>query len=170
MKKIFTLMLAVFMIFCLVGCGEKAGNGGNVEETKKEEQKVLGIGESGKAEEFEVSIVKVSKPTEWKFPPKEGTEYIAVEIQAKNISSEEASIAQGDFQYMGSDGYMHGRYADTYSGFGVTPNTFGAEKVKPGETFNGTIVYDMPKDMETVEMWYRESYTTTPDVLFKFSK
>lgn len=52
----------------------------------------------------------------------------------------------------------------------MEPDTFGAEDIEIGQTFNGTIVYLMPESMKEVELWFRESYTTTPDAAFKFSK
>lgn len=171
MKKIFLIAFCIIMIFALVGCGRKPNvdeNMGKQEEQQKD--KVYGIGEYAKTEHYEVAIAKVTKPTKWKFEPEEGKEYVAVEISIKNISDEDGSVKQSDFQYMGEGEKLHGRYPDTYSGFDVTPETFGAEDLEIGQTFNGTIIYLLPKSMTEVELWYREGYTTKPDATFKFSK
>lgn len=168
------------IIMNIIGGKEKGNNisdKGSItsKETKKETKssekgKVYGLGEYVKTEHYEVAIVKVTKPTKWRDEPEEGKEYVAVEISVKNISDEDGAVSQSEFQYKGEDGKLHGRYPNTFSGFDVEPETFGAEDLEIGQTFNGTIVYLLPKNMTEVELWYRESYTTTPDAAFKFSK
>lgn len=176
MKKVLMALLSLILLLSFTACNEgKTPLGNSSSDTtsaNSEANKTIyyGIGEYAKTEHYEVAIVKVTKPTEWKFEPEEGKEYVAVEISIKNISDEDGSVSNSDFQYVGEDGKLHGRYPDTYSGFGVEPDTFGAEDVEIGQTFNGTIVYLMPESMKEVELWYREGYTTTPDAAFKFSK
>lgn len=178
MKKLLLIMSCLVIVFVLTACGKESGENTQVGEEQEliqqkeqtDEEKVYGIGEYAKTGDYEVAIVKVTKPTEWVFEPEEGKEYVAIEISVKNISDEDGSVGQSSFQYKGEDGTLHGRYANTYSGFGVEPDTFGAEDIEIGQTFNGTIVYLMPKSMEEVELWYREGYTSTPDITFKFSK
>ena len=183
MKMLLIALLLFVLILTVSACGNDDNdvNKATSENTesfessgknqpKETTDKAYEIGEYAKTEHYEVSIVKVTKPTEWKFEPEEGKEYVAVEISIKNISDEDGSVSNSDFQYVGEDGKLHGRYPDTYSGFGVEPDIFGAEDVEIGQTFNGTIVYLMPESMKEVKLWYREGYTTTPDATFKFSK
>ena len=183
MKRTLIILLLLALALSLTACGGDGGSKTSSEspspaessktssdEARSDETIYYSIGEYAKTEHYEVAIVKVTKPTEWKFKPEEGKEYVAVEISVKNISDENGSVKQSGFQYKGEDGKLHGRYPDTYSGFGVEPDTFGAEDIEIGQTFNGTIVYLMPESMKEVELWFRESYTTTPDAAFKFSK
>ncbi|MDD4591005.1 MAG: DUF4352 domain-containing protein [Parabacteroides sp.] len=176
MRKIFLFMVCAIMVLSLVACGKETGDVGQVEKQGNQEQqvqqekKVYGVGEYVKTENYEVAIAKVTKPTKWKFEPEEGKEYVAVEISIKNISDEDGSVGQSDFQYVGEDGKLTGRYPNTYSGFDVDPDTFGTEDLEIGQTFNGTIVYLMPKSMEEIELWFREGWTESPDAVFKFSK
>lgn len=183
MKKLIIVFLSFVLILTISACGygnndanktssENPGmsGAGGEKQPKMTKDKAYEIGEYAKTEHYEVAIVKVTKPTEWVFEPEEGKEYVAVEISVKNISDEDGSVGQSDFQYVGEDGKLHGRYPNTYSGFGVEPATFGAEDLAIGESFNGTIVYLLPKSINEVELWYREGWTATPDAIFKFSK
>lgn len=181
MKKILKRLMAFALVFTLVltltGCGEEKTNNGNGtskngNDTQKEE-KVYGLGEYAKTEHYEVAVIKVTKGVTNKnvaYTPAEGKEFVAIEISIKNISEEDGSVGAGDFQYIGEDGKLTGRYPNAFFGFGVEPEAFGAKDLEIGQKFNGTIIYEMPKDMNEIELWYREGYTTTPDALFKFTK
>ncbi|MFP4483157.1 MAG: DUF4352 domain-containing protein [Thermovirgaceae bacterium] len=129
----------------------------------------LGIGETGNAGSFEITITGVSKASEWTKTPDEGYEYVLVAIRATNITGEEQGISAGDFQFFNEDlGHKDG-YSRT-TGVKADPKVFYSENIPPGETFEGTIVFAMPKDMQKVEMEYREGYAPKPQLVFSFQK
>ena len=123
MKKTLIIFLSLALALSLAACS--GGDGGKApsespsptessktpsDEARSDETIYYSIGEYAKTEHYEVAIVKVTKPTEWKFKPEEGKEYVAVEISVKNISDENGSVKQSEFQYKGEDGKLHGRY------------------------------------------------------------
>ena len=130
---------------------------------------VLGVGEAGKTEELEITITRAFKATDWINSPKEGYEYVVVSIHAKNISSEEKSVSAGDFQFMNEEIGHNECYARS-TGVKADPRTFGAETMGPGESFEGSIVFAMPKSMDRVKLNYMEGYNPKPLLVFEFEK
>lgn len=130
---------------------------------------VMGIGETGKTETLEITISGVTKATEWTKTPKEGYEYVLVAIRVTNVAGEKQGISAGDFQFFNEDlGHKDG-YSRT-TGIKADPKVFYSADVEPGETFEGTLVFAMPKDMQKVEMEYREGYDPKPLLHFAFDK
>lgn len=129
----------------------------------------LGVGETGKTEELEITITSVLKAADWINSPKEGYEYVVVSIHAKNISSEEKGIGAGDFQFMNEEIGHNECYARS-TGVKAAPKTFGAEYMDPGESFEGSIVFAMPKSMDRVKLNYMEGYNPKPLLVFEFDK
>jgi hypothetical protein len=129
----------------------------------------LGLGETGKTDTLEITITGVTKATEWTKTPKDGYEYVLVAVRATNISGEEQGINAGDFQFFNEDlGHKDG-YSRT-TGVKADPKVFYSADIEPGETFEGTIVFAMPKTMRQVEMEYREGYAPKPLLFFAFEK
>lgn len=129
----------------------------------------LGVGEAGKTDELQITITSAFKAADWINSPKEGYEYVVVSIHAKNISSEEKSISAGDFQFMNEEVGHNEGYARS-TGVKADPETFGAETIDPGESFEGSIVFAMPKSMNRVELKYMEGYDPKPLLVFEFDK
>lgn len=155
-KLLCTAIATAFMAVALIG-GAAAGN------------TPLGIGETGNAGSIEITITGVSKATEWTKTPKEGCEYVLVAVRITNTSGEEQGVSANDFQFFNDDlGHKDG-YSRT-TGVKADPEVFYSAKMAPGETFEGTIVFAMPKTMRQVEMEYREGYAPKPQLTFSFGK
>jgi hypothetical protein len=129
----------------------------------------LGIGETGKTDTLEITITGVTKATEWTKTPKEGYEYVLVAIRVTNVTGEEQGISAGDFQFFNEDLGHKDCYSRT-TGVKADPEVFYSGDIPPGETFEGTLVFAMPKTMGQVEMEYREGYAPKPQLLFAFEK
>jgi hypothetical protein len=137
----------------------------------EEDAKFLHLGQSGRTDIFEITVTAVAKASYWTKDKKEDDEYIVVAVRVLNISNEEKSIGANDFQYVDSQGYRHGM--EQYSGVETSesmPDTFGAHTLSPGESFEGSIVYLIPKNISRVEYHYIKGYTIKPDLQFVFNK
>lgn len=92
---------------------------------------------------------------------------MVVSLKITNISNEEQSIGANDFQYVRDESGSRESYART-TGVKADPDTFGGTDIKPGESFEGSLVYAMPIDMGHIELHYLESYQTA--LRFEFNK
>ena len=145
------------------------------EESAKEaprdgEEDFLQIGQAGRTNIFEVTLTAAVKDTSRNQDPKEVNEYVVLAFRMKNISNEESSVSASDFQYVGDDGYR--KAWAPYSGVKIDsfPDTFGAETISPGEVFEGSIVYLIPKRMKKIEMHYIKGWKKEADLKFIFHK
>ena len=156
---------------------------GEIEEEEEEEEeasRIYQIGEVGSTDTFEVSITSVYKSTASSSGDEEDEEYVVVVIKVTNISDEEESISSGDFQFV-NDKLGHRDAYSPYAGIGIetNPDTFGAENLAPGDTFEGSIIYSIPKSMSRVELHFIPDYNVVlvdgeyvllPDLIFEFNK
>jgi len=137
----------------------------------EEDAKFLHLGQAGRTDIFEITVTAVAKASYWTKDKKEDEEYIVVAVRFVNISNEEESIGANDFQWVDSQGHRHG--IEQYSGVKKDesmPDTFGAKTLSPGESFEGSMVYLMPKNMNRVEFHYLKGYSLKPDLQFLFHK
>jgi len=137
----------------------------------EEDAKFLHLGQAGRTDIFEITVTAVAKASYWTKDKKEDEEYIVVAVRFVNISNEEESIGANDFQWVDSQGYRNG--IEQYSGVKTDesmPDTFGAKTLSPGESFEGSMVYLMPKNMNRVEFHYLKGYSLKPDLQFLFHK
>lgn len=161
------IITMIMMVCTLSGCNKNNSNEAGSDAVQPEEKAALQIGEAGKTDTFEIAVTDVKRATEWTKDLDEGREYVIVAIKATNISKEEDCISAADFQYLGPDGK---ECLEQYSGVKTDPDTFGAEDIAPGDTFEGSIVFSMPIDMTQIELHYIEGYSKNPNLVFMFSK
>lgn len=138
---------------------------------EEEDGKFLHLGQAGRTDNFEITLTAVAKASYWTKDKKEDEEYVVVAVRVVNIANEEKSIGANDFQWVDSKGYRHGM--EQYSGVETSesmPDTFGAHTLSPGESFEGSIVYLIPKNMSRVEFHYIKGYTIKPDLQFLIHK
>jgi hypothetical protein len=139
--------------------------------SNEEDAKFLHLGQAGRTDLFEITVTAVAKASYWTKEKKEDEEYVVVSIRVVNISNEENSIGANDFQWVDSQGYRNG--IEDYSGVKTNesiPAIFGAQWLSPGESFEGSMVYLMPKNMNRIEFHYIKGYTLKPDLQFLFHK
>lgn len=173
-KSIFILSM-IIMVCAFSGCNKGSDNesnkdaGSNTPAQQQGEKELLQIGEAGQTDTFEITVTDVQKPDSWVKSLADGREYVIVAIKVKNISQAEESIGVSDFQYVVDDDGDRESY-ENYSGVKTDPDTFGAASIAPGDTFEGSIVYSMPIDMNQIELHYIKGYTLEPDLAFVFNK
>lgn len=173
-KVLICVLSLLFVLFALVGCGEKASekDGNNEKPTSSDSQPediLYQIGETGSTDELEIMITKVEKAAEWINGPSQGREYVVVSFKVTNISEEEQSIGADDFQYIIDENGDRESYART-TGVKADPDTFGGESIAPRESFEGSLVYAMPVEMSHIELHYIEGYNINPALKFGFDK
>ena len=137
----------------------------------EEDAKFLHLGQAGRTDNFEITLTAVAKASYWTKDKKEDEEYVVVAIRVVNISNEEKSIGANDFQWVDSQGYRNG--IENYSGVKTEesmPDTFGAQTLSPGDSFEGSMVYLIPKSMSRVEFHYLKGYSLKPDLQFLVHK
>lgn len=137
----------------------------------EEDAKFLHLGQAGRTDNFEITLTAVAKASYWTKDKKEDEEFVVVAIRVVNISNEEKSIGANDFQWVDSQGYRHG--IENYSGVETSesmPDTFGAQTLSPGDSFEGSMVYLIPKNMSRIEFHYLKGYSLKPDLQFLFHK
>jgi len=138
---------------------------------EEEDGKFLHLGQAGRTDNFEITLTAVAKASYWTKDKKEDEEYVVVAVRVVNIANEEKSIGANDLQWVDSQGYRHGM--EQYSGVETSesmPDTFGAHTSSPGESFEGSIIYLIPKNMSRVEFHYIKGYTIKPDLQFLIHK
>lgn len=139
--------------------------------SNEEDAKFLHLGQAGRTDIFEITVTAVAKASYWTKEKKEDEEFILVAIRVVNISNEENSIGENDFQWVDSQGYRNG--IEQYSGVKTDesmPDTFGAKTLSPGESFEGSMVYLMPKNMNRIKFHYIKGYSLKPSLQFLFNK
>lgn len=170
MKILIAVLTILLLSFTVAGCGEKNENGEpQTPASNKTADKIYQIGETGKTDNLEITITKVEKAAEWVNSPAEGNEYVVVAIKVTNISKEEQDIGASDFQYVADES---GRRAsgESFTGVKADPDTFGAETIAPGDSFEGSLVYSIPIAMNHAELHYIEGYNPEPALKFEFDK
>ncbi|NPV91281.1 MAG: DUF4352 domain-containing protein [Firmicutes bacterium] len=178
--KINTLKAAAFVLTLMLalgvfaGCGQdvkpKAENGSPKSPASGQAEKpALKVGEAGKTDKLSITVTKAEKAKEWVNSPAKGREYVVVSFKVTNISKEEQSIGANDFQYVSDESGSREAYART-TGVKAVPDTFGAAKIAPGDTFEGSLVYAVPVEMSRVELHYMEKLGLKPDLRFEFNK
>lgn len=173
--KVTILLFSVLLILAAVsGCGKEDVPPADADQTKpasagQSEAAPLSVGQTGKTETLAVSVTGVKKATEWINGPAEGREYVVVSLEITNISKEEQSVSANDFQFVSDASGSRESYAAS-TGVEAEPPVFGGEDIAPGDTFQGSLVFAIPKDMSSVELDYIQSLGAKPDLRFQFGK
>lgn len=172
-------LLCMFLLFSIItGCNNESKKDKSEDkaiektskETKQAEEKTLfQLNEKGVTENLEIEVTNVVRATQWTKTPTEDREYVVIAIKVTNISNEEQSISVSDFQYVSDENGNREAY-EAYSGVETNPDTFGAATLTSGETFEGSIVYLMPKALSRIELHYIEGYSINPTLAFELSK
>lgn len=129
----------------------------------------LKMGESGKTETFEMSVISVNKPTQWTKSPRANYEYVVVAFMVKNLSGKAASISAGDFSCVENESGMRTSW-ERSTGIKADPDTFGAETIEPGNQFSGSVIFSLPVAMKTTECHYTKGYNPKPSLKFQINK
>lgn len=166
-RRIIAIVLMLLILNSLTGCNNKENESVDVTEAA-EDTAVLGVGETGKTENFSITITKVEKAKKWINSPPEGKEYVVVSFKFTNTSSEEQSISESYFQYVDAQGNRNAPARTT--GIEAEPATFGGASIGAGDSFEGSIIYDIPIDLSMVELHYLEGYNPDPLLIYQFSK
>lgn len=181
-KKAIYLLCMILMFSIMTGCNneskkdksedkatEKTTEKSSKDTKKSEEKTLFQLNEKGITENLEIEVTNVVRATQWTKTPTEDREYVVIAIKVTNISNEEQSISVSDFQYVSDEDGNREAY-EAYSGVETNPDTFGAATLTPGETFEGSIVYLMPKSLSRIELHYIEGYSINPTLAFELSK
>ncbi|HNV71532.1 MAG TPA: DUF4352 domain-containing protein [Candidatus Ozemobacteraceae bacterium] len=133
---------------------------------KPAEAPLLTVGQPGRNGAFEITLTGVEKPTKWINAPKAGRQYIVVKLKITNVSDQTKSIGAGSFGCVDDANGNRGSY-ERSTGIQTTPDTFGATEIKPGESFEGSIIFSIPVDMNTTELHYTVGYALKPNLRFE---
>lgn len=171
MSKIIKLIVVpVLLMSILTACGEaevkQVEQGNQSEKSKPKEEKqqkkapaFYHIGDTVSVDGIEVKLIsaKFVKPAEYS-ESKKG-KVLAIEVSAKNNSSDNGFVDNTEFTISDAKGNMH----EQYFGFDYT---FSGE-IKKGKTMTGKIAFDVP-DSKEYELYYEPSFSLKNNAEIKF--
>lgn len=118
-------------------------------------QDVFKVGDVVAIEDQEVSVVNVTRdyqPTSDIFSPKDGKEYVKVDLKIHNTSSENGSYNALYWQIEPENGelidYMNAAFAQA-------DDSLSSGELTPGGTKTGSIVYEIPQGSATLKMHFK---------------
>ncbi|WP_205678831.1 DUF4352 domain-containing protein [Brachybacterium endophyticum] len=141
---------------------EKSSDDGDEAESAQPEETNVGIGDAVEADDVELTVTDVKTgvtkvgDTYWDAKPQ--GEFVIVDVKVKNAGKEEATLYSGDFTLIGEDGAEYSVSDDAF----LEDGALSLESVNPGNTFEGKLIYDVPKGTKvpTLEMtpsWFGET-------------
>ena len=144
MKKVLAGVLVLMMVFAFVGCGSD-------ESDEPEKKTSFAVGETAEVDgaKFTVTDVQYSQGDDWD-KPADGMEYVIVNISIENGSDEDLDYNLLDWQMINSQGQE-----ESISFTIIDSDTnLGSGTLKPGGTKSGTLVFEEPKEDESLKLTY----------------
>lgn len=171
LKKVSLLLLSTVTILGIgVSCGtdnkDSASSKEVVEKTSKEEKEIYVIGEEVKLEDaiLKVNSIDKSSGSEWD-KPKEGSEFIVVNVTIKNSGTSQIAYNSFDFQMQNSKGQIIDQAFTT-----IDKNTTlnSGELASNGEV-TGTIVFEQPIEEKELILIYKTNMFSDKNVKVKLN-
>lgn len=171
---VIAVLIAIGIIGAAIGGNEDDGakvvNGEktNVEKTKNASKKKIKttfkIGETVKLGDAQVKVNKVnkSKGSEWE-SPKDGNEYVIVEVTITNKGDEELSYNVYDFKMQNSKGNIT---TECFATINSDTSLDCGDLASDGEV-TGTIIFEQPVDDPDLTLIYEGDWFTESRINFK---
>lgn len=117
------------------------------EEETKPAPVVVKKGERGQLGEYSTKVIKAESS------PIEGGQRLTVHVDIKNVGKKPISVDRGYFQLVDAEDrtFEPSDYVD------VTSNSFFMETINPGMSLSGSVVFDIPTDVEEAALAMRDN-------------
>ena len=159
MKKVLALLMSLLMVFACASCSSEDSGDGEAEKKTS-----FAVGETADIDgsKYTVTDVEYSQGDEWDTPA-EGKEYVIVSISIENGRDEDLSYNVFDWAMINGEGQE-----DTESITIIDTDTnLGSGDLKPEGTKSGTIVFEEPKDTESLTLVYYENFLIDEEPAFE---
>lgn len=147
MKKLSVCLMACVCLLGLVGCGSK--------EEEVEKKEFYAINEAIELEGATVTLTNVTKSEGSNFDkPKDGMEYVIVEVSITNTGEKEVSYNPYDFRMQNSQGQIESQSFSIVD----SDTKLSSGKLAAGGSISGTIVFEQPVGDSDLTLIYKASF------------
>lgn len=162
-KKWWVWVLAVIVLAGIAGGAgnDESSNGKNESNSTTEVKEFYAVGEEVKLGDnvLIVNSVEKSNGSEWD-KPKDGMEYVVVNVTIKNGGSSEISYNPFDFQMQNSQGQITDQAFTTIN----TDSALSSGNLAGGGQVSGTIAFEQPVGDEALVLKYKANMFSNKEV------
>ncbi len=165
-KRILLLVLLGFMVFGLTACTSDVDEEVKVTDVDGNAKTTFNVNETAVLDgvHYTVTKVKHSKGDDWDEPSK-GNEYVIVTIKIENKSEEKISYNALDWKMINSQGQEDN---ETFTTIDTDTNLSSGDLIAGG-TKTGTIVFEEPKDDDSLKLVYYSNLFWDESYAFEFA-
>lgn len=180
LKKWWVWLIAAVIIVGVIGSGESDNDNSTVEtnntnssstsvtnsNSKEEVKEVYSVGEEVKLNDniLIVNSVEKSSGSEWD-KPKEGNEFVIVNVTIKNGGKSEISYNPFDFSMQNSKGQITDQALTTIN----TDTALSSGQLASGGEISGTVVFEQPVDDAELILKYKSNMFSSKEVKVKLN-
>ncbi|MEU8886654.1 DUF4352 domain-containing protein [Streptomyces sp. NPDC048442] len=161
--KVMTVLLALLAFIVVIGIASSIGGGGDRDvgkttpssdvpgnQSKKPEKKdIPGLGDAVRDGKFEFTVTRIQdgvrKIGSSDFGEVAQGQFILVHLKVENVGAESQTFDGSDQKLIGPGGKEYS--ADTSAGIYLNDSNSYLERINPGNSVAGVIIYDVPKSV-----------------------